>query len=213
MPPVSETQSGEEVLYGDILSLPEAAAYFKIRESVLEATAAESNIPARRIAGEWWFFRRALEEWVRFPGIHSGEYWRVHPRWLFEAPFLEELLVVLEKRLLTQLRQIQPEERHPKPGSKQAVLQAIADQRTWNSLPHDARPVIRRGSASLPRVQRTGLNVSPTTPPDGRGGASTARPGSRKAHSPAGEPFPNCVREPRPARLGPSLTQLGKGSP
>ena len=48
MPPVSETQSGEEVQYGDILTLPEAAAYLKIQESVLEVKAAPRRQRHRR---------------------------------------------------------------------------------------------------------------------------------------------------------------------
>jgi hypothetical protein len=85
--------------------------------------AASGRIPARKIAGEWRFSRRGLEEWVGFPNLHPAEYWPIHPRWLFESPFMDELLMLLEKRMLLHLSQKQIEEATPKPGSKQAVLQ------------------------------------------------------------------------------------------
>jgi excisionase family DNA binding protein len=118
-----EAREKDEV--AEVLTLPEAASFLRVTEDALTELAERDALPARKIADEWRFSRRALDDWLRFPGPHPGEYWRMHPRWLLESPFMEEFLIVLEKRLLMHLRQTQAEERHPQPGSKQAVLQAF----------------------------------------------------------------------------------------
>jgi hypothetical protein len=118
MPSMSESQSGFEAQHEDVLTLPEAAAYLRVKEKSLAEMAASGNVPGREIEGEWRFSRRAIEDWLRFPGIRAGDYWRIH--WFFESPFMEEFLLVLEKRM--HLSQRQAEGTAPKPGSKQAVL-------------------------------------------------------------------------------------------
>ena len=74
----------------DVLTLPEAAAYLRVSEKVLAEVAAAGNVPAREIGGEWRFSRTALEYWLRFPGLHPREYWRLSDRWPFEPPFMDE---------------------------------------------------------------------------------------------------------------------------
>jgi excisionase family DNA binding protein len=122
MSSVSESQSGREPQHEDILTLPEAAAYLRVDEQGLADMAEGGNVPARKVAGQWRFSRRGLEDWMRFPGLHPGEYMRLHPRWLLESPFMDEFVHLIEKRLLLHLSQRQPEEPGAKPGSKQAVL-------------------------------------------------------------------------------------------
>jgi hypothetical protein len=122
MPSVSESQSGREPQPEDILTLPEAAAYLRVDEQGLADMAEGGNVPARKVVGQWRFSRRGLEDWMRFPGVQPTDYWRIHPRWLLESPFIDELFHLLEKRLILHLSQRQPEEVAPKPGSKQAVL-------------------------------------------------------------------------------------------
>ncbi len=119
---MSESQSGFEIQHEDILTLPEAAAYLRVQEKAVVEMATAGDIPGRQIGGEWRFSRRALEDWVRFPGLHARDYWRLHPHWFFESPFMDEFLAVLEKRMQVHFSQRQMKEIAPRPGSKQAVL-------------------------------------------------------------------------------------------
>jgi excisionase family DNA binding protein len=100
---------------GEILTLAEAAEYLRIAEEKLADLAIDGGVPARRIGGEWRFLRKALDDWLRFSGRWDGSPLPRH--WLLEASFAEELLALLEARLLHRL-----EAKTSKPGSKQAVL-------------------------------------------------------------------------------------------
>jgi excisionase family DNA binding protein len=118
---VAKPQSGKVSQLAGILTLAEAAAYLRVPERDLAELADRNGLPARKIAGEWRFLRRALDDWMRFTGHQPSDYWREHPQWLLESPFAEEFLLLLEERLLQQLRRTVPE--RPRLGSKQAVLQ------------------------------------------------------------------------------------------
>jgi excisionase family DNA binding protein len=115
-----ETREQNQV--AEVLTLHEAASFLRVSVDALTELAERHALPARKIADEWRFSRRALEDWLRFPGLHPEDYWRVHPRWLLESPFAEEFLMILEKRLLVHLKHLEAVESSPKPGSKQAVL-------------------------------------------------------------------------------------------
>jgi excisionase family DNA binding protein len=117
---VSESLSGNHTEPGDVLTLTEAAAYLRVEQAALERLVGDEAIPARKIGGEWRFLKKALDDWLRFPGRHPRDYWMMHPPWLLDSPFAEDLLLLLEKRLLKKLEQAGP--RSAKPGSKQAVL-------------------------------------------------------------------------------------------
>ncbi len=110
------SKSGTAPQRGDILTLAEAAEYLRIAEEKLADLAIDGGVPARRIGGEWRFLRQALDDWLRYSGRRDGS---PPPRhWLIEAPFAEDLLAVLENRLLRKLGEKVP----PEPGSKRAVL-------------------------------------------------------------------------------------------
>lgn len=109
---VSEPLAVSEFL--EILRPEEAAAYLRVPEDALLKLAGEGNIPARKIGDEWRFLKRALNDWLRWGGRQNGG--PLSPDWLLESRFAEELLAVLEQRLLHKL------EAFPKPGSKEAVL-------------------------------------------------------------------------------------------
>jgi excisionase family DNA binding protein len=117
---VSASQSGSEPPREDVLTLAEAAAYLRVEGAAVEQLLADQAIPTRKIGGEWRFLRRALEDWLRFPGRHPRDYWTVLPHVMLEAPFVEELIHLLEERVLQKLRQAAPAP--PRPGSKHAVL-------------------------------------------------------------------------------------------
>jgi hypothetical protein len=48
----------------EVMTLPEAAVFLRLGEAELERSAAESEVPARRIAGQWRFSRTALLAWL-----------------------------------------------------------------------------------------------------------------------------------------------------
>ena len=74
MSSLSESPSGFEEQCKDVLTLPEAAAYLRVQEKPLAEMAAAGDISGRQIGGEWRFSRRALEDWMRFPGLHASDY-------------------------------------------------------------------------------------------------------------------------------------------
>jgi excisionase family DNA binding protein len=118
--PASESQSGRPPRNEEVLTLAEAAAHLRVPEAELADLADRNGVPARKVGSEWRFLKKALDDWLRYPGPMHREGWMVHPRWLMESPFAEELLYLLEERLLHKLKQTANPS--PKPGSKQAVL-------------------------------------------------------------------------------------------
>jgi excisionase family DNA binding protein len=133
-----------------VLTLSEAAAHLRTKEKSLAEMAVAGTVPAREVGGEWRFSRRALEDWLRFPGLHPSEYWPHHPRWLFEGPFLEEFLMMLDKRMQWHLQQSRPNELSPKPGSKQAVQKRFGifrDDPTLQQMVDDIYARRQTGSA------------------------------------------------------------------
>ena len=103
----SQTQSGRRPKYEEILTLAEAAEYLRTTEAKLAELATDGGVPARRIGGSGRPFR---DGWL-FP-----------PHWLLESPFAEELLLLLEDRLLHKLKGTRLP---PRPGSKEAVLRHV----------------------------------------------------------------------------------------
>jgi excisionase family DNA binding protein len=106
---VSTPQNGDALQRPDVLTLPEAALYLRVSKEAMEKLVVDRAVPARQIGGEWRFLKKALDDWLRLPD------------WVLHSPFAEELLLVLEDRLLHRWKQTVPDA--PKPGTKQAVLQ------------------------------------------------------------------------------------------
>jgi len=57
----------------EVMTLPEAAAFLRLEEAQLEQSAAKSEVPARRIAGQWRFSRAALLAWLDSAASLPGE--------------------------------------------------------------------------------------------------------------------------------------------
>jgi hypothetical protein len=91
-----------------------------VPEAELAELAERNGVPARKIGQEWRFLRRALNDWLLFRSDPHAEGWLITQHWLLAPSFREELLVMLEERLLQKLQKTAPA--LPKPGSKQAVL-------------------------------------------------------------------------------------------
>jgi excisionase family DNA binding protein len=111
----SVSRSGRDVPREDILTLAVAAAYLRTSESAVEKLVADDAIPARRIGGELRFLKKALDDWLRFPGRRD---YGMHPHGMMDSPFMEDLVYLLEKRLLETLKKTAPQR-----GSKRAVLE------------------------------------------------------------------------------------------
>ncbi len=102
--------------FDDVLSLAEAAAYLRVPEQELLHLAERRDIPAQKIGGEWRFLKRALGQWLTY----GPRFCRDFPPWFFDHPFLEDMLLAIEKRLL---QRIAPEK--PERGSKDAVRRHV----------------------------------------------------------------------------------------
>jgi excisionase family DNA binding protein len=119
MVPTSSVRSKSEMRREEVLTLSEAAAYLRVAEAELTQLAEGGGIPARKIGGEWRFLKQALNEWLRSPDKPCPEAGTIHPRRLMDS-LAEELLDILEDRIVQRLKQATPPP--PRPGSKQAVL-------------------------------------------------------------------------------------------
>jgi excisionase family DNA binding protein len=111
---VAELPAGNEPRLGEVLTSEEAAAYLRVSEAALLKMAGEGGVPAQKIGDDWRFLKRALNDWLRYGGRRNGA--PLSQDWLLDSPFAEELLSLLEQRLLHKLKAF------PKPGSKEAVL-------------------------------------------------------------------------------------------
>jgi excisionase family DNA binding protein len=118
---MAELPTRTDPRFDDILTLADAAAYLRVPEDAVLKLASDGMIPAQRIGGEWRFSRKALNDWVRYGGQQRRNGWLFPPDFFLESPFVEELLDLLEQRLLGKVKAETP----PKPGSKEAVLKHL----------------------------------------------------------------------------------------
>jgi excisionase family DNA binding protein len=113
--PAPETQAQHE----EVLTLAEAAAYLRVSEDALRKLAADRAIPSQRIDQEWRFLKRALADWLCCGPRYYREFHWVPPPWAYEYPSVEELMLVLEKRLLGKMALL--EQTVGRRGSKEAL--------------------------------------------------------------------------------------------
>jgi excisionase family DNA binding protein len=52
---------------GDVLTLPEAAAYLRLPEPDVLQLVQQQGLPARRLGNEWRFFKAAIQHWLSTP--------------------------------------------------------------------------------------------------------------------------------------------------
>ncbi len=129
---VSESQSGRDPWQEEVLTLTEAAAHLRVPEAELAELADRNGVPGRKVGGEWRFLRKGLNNWLVSRGHAHCDACQLAQHWLMESPFAEELLLVLEERLLHNLKHTAPPA--PKPGSKHAVLQYFGAFQDENDL-------------------------------------------------------------------------------
>jgi excisionase family DNA binding protein len=113
---VAESPPSSNPRLEKILTLAEAAAYLRVPEDALLKLAEEGAVPARRIGGEWRFFRKALDDWLRYSDRPVRDGWPAPTHWM-QLSFAEQVLFLIENRLLHK-----PEADSPKPGSKEGVM-------------------------------------------------------------------------------------------
>ena len=111
-----------EMLVEDVLTSAEAASYLRVSEEEVLHLADHGDIPAQRIGREWRFLRRALESWLTYGARFTRDYpyLREFPPWLLDHPVFQEMLALIEKRLLQRIAAEKPER-----GSKQAVQRHV----------------------------------------------------------------------------------------
>jgi excisionase family DNA binding protein len=118
--PKTTTPSGDDLCNGEVLTLPEVAAYLRVSEDAVSEMVANDAFPAQKIGGEWRFLKRAVADWLRFGPHFYHEFSRFPAPWMFDHPLWEDLFRALEKRILSKMPA--PESPPVERGSKQAVL-------------------------------------------------------------------------------------------
>jgi excisionase family DNA binding protein len=63
-PPVSSAAGGNGLL-GEVLTLPEVAAYLRLNEAEVRRLIAEQQLPGRQLGPEWRFLKAAIQDWLR----------------------------------------------------------------------------------------------------------------------------------------------------
>ena len=58
------TAAANGVIQDDVLTLAEAAAYLRLPEKDVVAAATTQGLPGRMVAGEWRFFKTAIQQWL-----------------------------------------------------------------------------------------------------------------------------------------------------
>src|ERR1700682_4136576 len=69
--PRTKTKSAKQL--GEVLTLPEAAAYLRVSEADVVRLTGTQGFPGRLIGNEWRFLKTALQDWLRTPPRPSKE--------------------------------------------------------------------------------------------------------------------------------------------
>ncbi len=117
---VSQSHSGPDQRFESVLTLAEAAVYLRGPERDLAELAETNDLPARKVAGEWRFLRRGLDDWLGSSGRHPQDVWMSDPQFLMDSLFVDTLLRLLEDRLLRKLQQASPSPPWHEPGGVEA---------------------------------------------------------------------------------------------
>jgi excisionase family DNA binding protein len=142
---VSVSHSGHDPRLEDVLTLAEAAAYLRVPEEELARMAARGDIPAQQIGGEWRLLKKAVNDWLRWGPRLYQEMRMLPPPWVIEYPSLEELLLLVERRVLDKLAgAARPTVER---GSRQAVLKHFGVFREDDDLEEQLADVRRRREA------------------------------------------------------------------
>ena len=84
-------------IIGEVLTLPEAAAYLRLPEADVLAMIEQQDLPARRFGNEWRFFKAAIQKWLSASANANKEGIWAAAGSLRDDPFLEEMLAEIER--------------------------------------------------------------------------------------------------------------------
>ena len=89
----AKTVATDHAIAGNVLTLSEAATYFRVSESAVLEMFHEQGLPGRQIGAEWRFLQSALDDWLRMPVRKSSkdELLTMAGAWK-EDPYLDEML-------------------------------------------------------------------------------------------------------------------------
>jgi excisionase family DNA binding protein len=84
---------------GEVLTLPEAAAYLRFSEADVVRLIDEQALPARRLGNEWRFSKTAIQQWLSQPLSKANQegIWAFAGIWK-DDPFAEEMLEEIHRR-------------------------------------------------------------------------------------------------------------------
>ncbi|HTU93916.1 MAG TPA: helix-turn-helix domain-containing protein [Gemmataceae bacterium] len=92
-PPVIGNDSG-----GEVLTLPEAAAYLRLPEAGVRQLVEEQGLPARQLGEDWRFLKSAIQTWLSAPRSKESkkDIWSVAGS-LKDDPYLEDMLKEIDR--------------------------------------------------------------------------------------------------------------------
>jgi excisionase family DNA binding protein len=87
-------------LTGDILTLPEVAAYLRLPEEDVLQLIDEQGLPARRIGKDWRFLKEAVQYWLKTgpPPKSNNEAWMALAGIWKDDPLVEEEMKEIYRR-------------------------------------------------------------------------------------------------------------------
>ena len=118
--PYSETPPTNSPPDLGVLTLAETASFLRVPEAAVIQLVDHGDLPAQRIGGELRFLKQSLVDWLRFGPHYFRELMRLPLPWMLDRTVWDELLRILEQRILHKLPAA--EQTVPERGSKQAIL-------------------------------------------------------------------------------------------
>jgi excisionase family DNA binding protein len=116
----SESRSGFDAPFDEVLTLEEAAAFLRVSDDALRKLVGEHFVPGQQIGGDWRFSKRGLADWLRFGALYFRALRLLPEAWALGHVPLDDLAAIIEKHLLSRAASAEPS-----PGSKQAVRKAF----------------------------------------------------------------------------------------
>jgi excisionase family DNA binding protein len=98
--PVSPVASNGSQTLGEVLTLPETAAYLRLSEADVLQLVQEQGLAARQLGTEWRFLKAAIQDWLRTgsPPKSNKQAWMALAGAWKNDPNLEELRQVIQKQ-------------------------------------------------------------------------------------------------------------------
>jgi excisionase family DNA binding protein len=84
----------EPIVGSDVMTLAEAAAFLRVSETDVAQSAEAHEIPARRIGGEWRFWKSAVVEWLAAKTMQpaKSDFWTTQTGAFKDDPSLDQMV-------------------------------------------------------------------------------------------------------------------------